>query len=138
LYKLKHCNSYQSICDIHTKCSNNYHFWIHKIICPRSPFLLNHTVAKLWPRQNTVIVPKMSKAPRIVRNSNINCVSAYLPRMIFLPAPIFDPACVAPLFCPACSPMMVCPALSCSSLKSLLHSSDGFEPKLGPFHSGCL
>lgn len=54
---------------------------------------------------------------------------AHLPSRIFRPAPRFCPACVAPLFCPACRPMMVSPALSCSSLKSRLHSSAGLGPK---------
>lgn len=56
----------------------------------------------------------------------------YFPNKIFLPAPIFDPACVAPLFWPACKPIIVCPAANCSSVNSRLHSSAGFGPRFGP------
>lgn len=63
-------------------------------------------------------------------------VALYLPRIILRPAPMFWPAWEAPLFCPACRPMMVLPAARVSSLKSLLASSAGLGPSLGPVHSG--
>lgn len=62
----------------------------------------------------------------------------YFPNKILRPAPRFCPACVAPLFEPACKPIIDSPALNCSSLKSRLHSSDGFGPRCGPLYSGCL
>ncbi|KAJ8878759.1 hypothetical protein PR048_019345 [Dryococelus australis] len=74
--------------------------------------------------------------PRARGSSRPQGAEAHLPSKIFLPAPMFWPACVAPLFWPACSPMMVCPAFNCSSVKSRLHSSEGLGPREGPFHSG--
>lgn len=58
--------------------------------------------------------------------------------MIFLPAPMFVPACEAPLLCPAWSPMIASPALKTSSENSLRFSSAGRGPRNGPLNSGCL